>query len=486
MTKKNFIIFMTDQHSRKFLSCYRNPIVKTPNLDKLARKGVIFENASTNSPICVSARACFSTGIYVHQNKCWDNAIAYDGKIPSWGHYLQKNNIDVVSIGKLHFRSANDKTGFDEQILPMHIANGVGDVMGSIRPNLPERPQSRKFSEQIGPGETEYTKYDQNISRKAAEWLKARSKNNKKDNPFLLYVSFIAPHFPLIVPHKYYNLYKDIELPNFKKFNSELENHPWWIAFNKSITFDNYFRDDLHRREAIISYLGLCTFVDQLIGNVIDELESTSLQDNTNILFLSDHGENLGARGLWGKSVMYEESIGIPMILAGEGLPKGSVVKTPVSLIDVFPSILDVFGMNETYRYSGNSLFEIAKKEEDENRLVFSEYHGAGAISGAFMLRDGQYKYIHYVNFEPELYDLQSDPEELVNLATNNKFKEILKNYKNKLFRIVDPNAINNEALADQARLVEKNGGIEKVLMKGGLSGTPVPGGKSTRVEINT
>ena len=161
-------------------------------------------------------------------------------------------------------------------------------------------------------------------------------------------------------------------------------------------------------------------------------------------------------------------------------------MKTPVSLIDVFPSILDVFGMKETYRYSGNSLFEIAKKEEDENRLVFSEYHGAGAVSAAFMLRDGKYKYIHYVNFEPELYDLHSDPEELVNLATNNKFKEILKNYKNKLFRLVDPNAINNEALADQARLVEKNGGIEKVLMKGGLSGTPVPGGKSTRVEINT
>ena len=213
MTKKNFIIFMTDQHSRKFLSCYRNPIVKTPNLDKLARKGVIFENASTNSPICVSARACFSTGIYVHQNKCWDNAIAYDGKIPSWGHYLQKNDIDVVSIGKLHFRSANDKTGFDEQILPMHIANGVGDVMGSIRPNLPERPQSRKFSEQIGPGETEYTKYDQNISRKAAEWLKARSKNNKKDNPFLLYVSFIAPHFPLIVCEG--NFHLSISLAHF-------------------------------------------------------------------------------------------------------------------------------------------------------------------------------------------------------------------------------------------------------------------------------
>lgn len=483
MTSKNFIIFMTDQHSRNFLSCYRNSIVKTPNLDKLAKKGVIFQNASTNSPICVSARACFSTGKYVHQNKCWDNAIAYNGQIPSWGHCLQNQKIDVVSIGKLHFRSEDDNTGFDQQILPMHIANGIGDVMGSIRPNLPERTQSRKFSENIGPGETEYTKYDRSISKKAIKWLEKRSKGRKKSDPFLLFVSFIAPHFPLIVPHKYYNLYKDIDLPNLKKFNSELINHPWWLAFNKSITFDKYFRDDSHRREAIISYLGLCTFVDEQIGNVLDSLESTSFNRNTNILFLSDHGENLGARGLWGKSVMYEESIGIPMILAGESVPEGMIVKTPVSLIDVFPSILDVFNIKKTDENLGESLFEIAKKKEDKKRLVFSEYHGAGAISGAYMLRDGKYKYIHYVNFEPEFYDLETDPEELINLATKIQYRQILKIYENKLFSMIDPHAINYEALADQAKIVEQNGGIEKVLIKGGLSGTPVPGGVSTRVK---
>ena len=486
MSSENFIIFMTDQHSRNYLSCYRNQIVRTPNLDKLAKKGVIFENASTNSPICVSARACFSTGKYVHQNRCWDNAIAYDGKIPSWGHYLQKKNIDVVSIGKLHFRSENDKTGFDKQIMPMHIANGVGDVMGSIRPNLPERPQSQKFSENIGPGETEYTKYDRSISEKAIEWLEERSKSRKKNNPFLLYVSFIAPHFPLIVPNEYYDLYKNIDLPELKKFNPELVNHPWWLAFNKSITFDKYFRDDSHRREAIISYLGLCTFVDKLIGDVLDRLEVISLQNNTNILFLSDHGENLGARGLWGKSVMYEESVGIPMILAGNSVPKGLIVKTPVSLIDVFPSILDVFNIEETAEKSGESLFEIAKNKDNKKRLVFSEYHGAGAISGAFMVRDGKYKYIHYVNFEPEFYDLETDPDELINLATNEKYSEVLKIYENELFNMIDPNIINNEALADQAQIVEQYGGVEKVLMRGGLSGTPVPGGKSTRVKSHS
>lgn len=483
MTCKNFIIFMTDQHSRDFLSCYKNPIVKTPNLDKLAERGTLFQNASTNSPICVSARACFATGEYVHQNKCWDNAIAYKGKTQSWGHFLQKENIGVISIGKLHYRSEKDETGFDEQILPMHIANGVGDIMGSIRPNLPERQQSRKFSESIGPGETEYTKYDRSISDKACEWLMGRSQSKKNKDPFLLYVSFIAPHFPLIVPKEYYDLYKGIDLPEIKKFNPDLVNHPWWVAFNKSITFDKYFRNDEHRREAIISYLGLCTFVDKLIGDVLKALEATVFYSNTNILFLSDHGENLGARGLWGKSVMYEESVGIPMILAGDDVPKGAIVKTPVSLIDVFPSILDAFNIKKPDNMNGCSLFEIANTAEDQERVVLSEYHGAGAISGAFMLRDRKYKLIYYVDFEPELYDLVHDPEEMLNLASNKEYTDILDNYVNKLFNIINPNAINKEALEAQARVVEKNGGVTKVLERGGLNGTPVPGGKSTRIK---
>ena len=473
---------MTDQHSRNFLSFYKNSIVKTPNLDKLAKQGTVFENASTNSPICVSARACFATGKYVHQNKCWDNAIAYRGKTESWGHCLQKENIDVVSIGKLHYRSEKDETGFDEQILPMHIANGIGDVMGSIRPDLPERQQSRKFSESIGPGETEYTKYDRSISKRACEWLVERAHGEKNKNPFLLYVSFIAPHFPLIVPQQYYNLYKDIDIPELKKFNPDLIHHPWWVAFNKSITFDKYFRNNEHRREAIISYLGLCTFVDDLIGDVLESLEATALLNNTNILFLSDHGENLGARGLWGKSVMYEESVGIPMILSGKNVPIGGTIRTPVSLIDVFPSILDAFNIQISDDINGCSLFEIANKNNDANRVVLSEYHGAGAISGAFMLRDEKYKLIYYVDFEPELYDLQSDPEEMFNLATNCEYREILENYVSKLYNITNPNTVNKEALADQAIVVEQNGGVAKVLQRGGLNGTPVPGGKSTRI----
>jgi len=473
---------MTDQHSRNFLGCYDNPIVKTPNLDGLARRGTLFANASTNSPICVSARASLATGKYVHQNKCWDNATAYDGSIPSWGHYLQEEKISVTSIGKLHYRFEEDPTGFDEQIIPMHIADGVGDLMGSIRPNLPERTQSRKFSELVGPGETEYTSYDRNISDKACEWLKERSNGPQKYDPFALFVSFVAPHFPLIVPQKYFDLYKDEPLPPIKQSNPELEDHPWWRAFNQCYTFDRYFKDDGHRKVAIISYLGLCSFVDELIGKVLDSLKDTGFDDNTNILFLSDHGENLGARGLWGKSVMYEESIAVPMLLSGHRGLDRKLVKTPVSLIDVFPTILNSFGLGNIQNVPGRSLFEIALENDDKKRLILSEYHGAGSISAAFMLKDGQYKYIHYVDYNPELYDLENDPGELNNLANQEEYKSILAYYKDLLMKKLDPGSVNAEALADQANLIERNGGVNKVLEKGGLSGTPVPGGRSTRV----
>ena len=192
MSQNNLLILMTDQHSRKYLSCYGNPIVKTPSLDTLATDGSIFTSASTNSPICVPSRASLATGRYVHEIGCWDNAIAYDGKIPSWGHILQDANIDVTSIGKLHYRFESDPTGFDEQIVPMHIADGVGDLMGSIRPDLPERTQSKKYSEQVGPGETVYTKYDRKIAKRACDWISEKN----KDDQWVLFVSFIAPHFP--------------------------------------------------------------------------------------------------------------------------------------------------------------------------------------------------------------------------------------------------------------------------------------------------
>jgi choline-sulfatase len=466
MRPTNFIIFMADQHSRKALGCYGHPLAQTPNLDALAERGTRFTSAYTNSPLCVPARACFATGRYTHETGYWDNAIAYDGRVPGWGHRLLSAGHDFDSVGKLHYRFENDPTGVGEQIIPMHIAGGKGDLLGALRPDVPVRHQSRRFSEEVGPGETAYTRYDREITERSCGWLMARAEASP-GKPWVLFVSYIAPHFPLIVPQSYLDLYPLADIPMPKPPDlAYQESHPWWKAFCGSYTFDRYFRDDDHRRLAIACYLGLCSFVDENIGRVIDALESTGLSENTRIVYTSDHGENLGARGLWGKSTMYEESAGIPLILSGPDIPRGKTAATPVSLVDFFPTVLDCVGL------------EVGREDVDlpgRSLLQLSEYHAAASISAAYMIRKGRYKYVHYTGWEPELFDLETDPEETRNRATELDLKPVLAAFEADLRRLLDPVETDRRAKQDQARLIEAHGGRDAILARGGLHGTPAP-----------
>jgi choline-sulfatase len=478
MHPTNLLIFMVDQHSRKALGCYGHPLVQTPNLDALAKGGTRFANAYTNSPICVPARACFATGHYVHETGYWDNATAYDGQVPGWGHRLLDTGHEFVSIGKLHYRFEHDPTGVGEQIVPMHIANGRGDVMGALRPDVPERTQTRRLAEEVGAGETEYTRYDRDIADRARDWLKARS-GQPTGRPWVLFVSFVAPHFPLIVPQEYLDLYPLDDIPLPKPADRDYqEAHPWWKAFRGSYTFDRYFRDDDHRRLAIACYLGLCSFVDGNIGRVLKALESSGLAGETRVAYVSDHGENLGARELWGKSTMYEESASVPLILSGPDIPQGKTAATPVSLVDFYPTVLDCVGLDSGSGGAvrpGRSLLQIASAPDDMDRAVFSEYHAAASISAAYMIRKGRYKYVHYTGCEPELFDLESDPEELRNLAPDPDSMPVLVTLEAYLRGLLDPEATDRRAKLDQERLVAAHGGRDAILSGGGLHGTPAP-----------
>ena len=482
MRPTNFVIIMTDQHSKKMLGCYGHDQVKTPNLDKFAADGVRFTSAYTNSPLCVPARSGFVTGRYIHETRCWDNAIAYKGDQKGWQHILPENGHRCVSIGKLHYRSEGDPIGFDERQVPMHIADGVGELQGCIRPDLPVRHQSRALAEQVGPGETGYTAYDRDITDRSVQWLEDAA-TNPSDKPWVLYVSYICPHFPLSAPQEYFELYDQgkIEIPkpaDWEYFRS----HPWWNAFHNSVTFDEYFQDDDHRRLAIANYYGLVTYADNNVGRVVSAISENGLDENTRVAYVVDHGDSMGSRSLWGKSTMFEESAGIPLILKGPDIPKGKVVSTPVSLADFYPTLLQAVGIPSDDSLPGGSLLEIASAPDDDQRLVFSEYHGAGSTSAVFMLRQGAFKYIHYTGFPGELFNLENDPEELVNLIDDPGHQERIATFENTLRSMVDPEAINQQALADQAAYVEAHGGREAILGQAPIHGTPVPGGASTRV----
>src|ERR1700712_1952166 len=171
MDAKNLLIIMSDQHSRALMGCYGHGVVRTPNLDALAQRGARFTNCWTPSPVCVPARAAFATGKYIHQIGFWDNAHPYDGSIPSSHHRLRDAGHQVVSIGKLHFRSDDDDSGFSEAIVPMQVIDGKGDLLGLIRDDLPVRGAAYKMARMAGPGESPYTLYGREIAARAQIWL---------------------------------------------------------------------------------------------------------------------------------------------------------------------------------------------------------------------------------------------------------------------------------------------------------------------------
>jgi choline-sulfatase len=443
---------MPDEHQAGALGCAGHPIVRPPTLDRMAAEGTRFDAAYTASPICVPARAAFATGRYTHETGYWCNAHPHDGRVKGWGHRLQEAGHAVLSIGKLHYRDEADPTGFDAQVAPMHVVDGIGDVMGAVRDQLPVRPRTKALSEKIGPGESGYTRYDRRITEETVRWL--TEAGLRQERPWVLFVSLVCPHFPLIAPPEFYDLYPPDEMPAPRDQPEDgVARHPWIDAQAECQIYDRFFSEET-RRIAIASYYGLCSFLDDNIAKILTALEGAGLAGSTRVIYTSDHGDNLGARGLWGKSNMYQESAAIPLIARGPGVPAGKIVKTPVSLIDAYPTILDCVGVAaraEDKALPGASLWDIAAAADDANRVAFSEYHAVGAPTGAFMIRKGRFKYIHYVDYPPQLFDLDADPMEREDLAGDAAHAAVLAALAAALRAICDPETVDRRAKADQA-----------------------------------
>ena len=468
---------MSDEHNPKIMGARGHPIVQTPHLDALAARGTTFTSAYTTCPVCVPARAAFATGKYVHQVGFWDNADAYDGSVPSWHHRLRSRGHRVVSIGKLHFRGhPGDDNGFSEEIIPMNIIEGRGDLMGLVRQDLPERGLAWKIAKLAGPGETPYTAYDREIATRAEIWLREEAPRHR-DKPWVLFVSFVCPHFPLVAPSEFYYRYPLERMPLPKQYApGERPQHPYLRDYAGSFAYDRYF-DEEKLRKATAAYYGLCSFLDDNVGKVLRVLDATGLRQSTRILYTSDHGDNLGARGLWGKSTMYEEVAGVPLVIEGPGIPRAKI-DTPASHVDTYPFILQCAGLDEPELcagYPGHSLLELARGGRPE-RNVLCEYHGMGSTTGAFMIRHGAYKYVHYVAYRPQLFDLAADPEELNDLAAEPRYAGLIEECRARLHAICDPAEVDARAKKRQAELLEQHGGREAVIRRGDLGFTPPPG----------
>ncbi len=474
----NLLIIISDEHRRDAMGCAGHPVVKTPNLDGLAARGTVFENAYTPSPMCVPARAALACGDYVHAIGCWDSATPWHGTPASWMHRLRDQGIETTSIGKLHFRSGEDDNGFSREILPMHVVDGVGWPAGLLRTDPPAFESASQLAADVGAGISSYTEYDRAITRAACEWLLARG---KPELPWAAFISLVSPHYPLLAPREFYDLYDpgSVDFP-VAYGQAQRPRHDEVRNVARFFDYDRHF--DLGKvREARAAYYGLISFMDDCVGRMLCALDRSGHADDTVVVYVSDHGDMMGDHGLWTKQVMYEASAGVPMIMAGPAVPQGKRVRTGTSLVDLAPTALDVTGVPDRAEalVPGRSLRLIAAEEDDPGRTVFSEYHDGGSTTGTFMARWDNWKLVYYVGCKPQLFDLAQDPHELHDLAsgetTHPGVLAARREGERRLRAICDPEEVNARCFASQKRRIAELGGVAACRDAYAFNHTPTP-----------
>lgn len=475
---KNVLFIFSDQHTRRAMSAMGHNVVKTPHMDGLAERGTLFENGYCNGPICVPSRASLATGRYVHDIEKWDNCKPYFGEEPAWGHRLADAGHQAVSIGKLHYRQEGDRAGFAQEHLPLHVLYGQGMLFTICRDPMPVSNKFAHLVHKSGEGESTYTQYDERITERAMRWL--REEGTNKDKPWALFVSLVCPHPPWNAPADFYAKYPldDIDLP-VAYSQDERPRHPGLEDYRQFFGVRDEFDEETLRR-VIASYYGMISYLDDNLGKLLGVLDDVGLTSDTRVIYTSDHGESMGQKGMFSKCNMFEESVGIPMIMSGPGVPAGKRVATPTQLLDMFPTILQGTGVQPTDEDTGlpgTSLLQIADGDVPD-RVIFAEQHSAGAKSAVFMLRDNQHKFVRYMEegYSPQLYDLNADPLELNDLAPDPACAPKLAACSAKLDALIDPVAVDRAAKADQAQRLEAGGGAEAIVAKGSPGYTPAPG----------
>lgn len=483
---KNLIVFLTDNHARSMLGAAGHAIIQTPNLDRLAGDGVRFENAYCVSPLCCPSRAALATGRYPHDTGYWDNSLAYDGRIATWQRRVRDQGHQVTAIGKLHYRSGDVDNGFSEEIVPLHIVDGKGALIALLRATpegVPPRQGHRKIYEQSGIGLADYQIYDRQITEHAVAWLEQHGRAH--DKPWVLLVSYASPHPPFSVPERFWNMYPLDQVPMPVQWRkADQPQHPAVQYLSWMNSFADEFEEDFIRR-VVAGYCGLISVVDEHVGTVLAQAENLGLMRDTRVIYTSDHGEAAGHHGIMGKANHYEHALGVPLLIAGAGVPAGKVVGQISSHVDLFATIVEAVGaelVEEDASLPGQSLWP-AIGGAGTMRSAFAEYHAMGARNAGFALRQGRYKLIYHVGMPRQLFDLAADPMEERDLMLDQPHHPTADELEAQLRRIVDPEAVDRRAKADQLAHAGAFGGIAEVAKAGVFSASPIPG-KDVELEV--
>ena len=477
----NLILILAESHSQRLLGCDGDPIIQTPNLDRLAARGTRFADTYCTSPICVPSRASIATGLYPHQNRYWENSMPFEGGTRSWMKHLREAGNEVAVTGKLHFRSEGDDNGFSEEIDTMHIAEGVGELIGLLRSSGEEPVRGGKwdlYTVRTGVGDvTHYQDYDRRITAHAVKWLNARAERSGK--PWVLCVHYVSAHPPFVVPQRFYDLYAVEDMPAPVQFSAEERPRHPAIEHLRRIMGHADTLDETLMKKITACYYAVITHLDEQVGELVAAVEASGLNDDTRIVYTADHGFSCGHQYVLSLFNLYQKSVSVPLIMAGPDVPEGRVVRQITSHVDLYPTILESVGerlSEDEQALPGISLWP-ALEGCERARLGFAEYHAAGSKTGAFMLREGKDKLIYHVGMNPQLFDLEADPDETYDIAATPEGVRKAKALEKSLRSIVDPEDADRQAKTDQRRKALTFGGTKGILeLRDGFVYSPPPG----------
>ena len=391
--RPNILFLMSDQHRWDFMGCTGHPLVRTPNLDRLAAEGALFDAAYCHWPVSVPSRMSMITGRYVHSHGTIGNGYALPQDQQTIGGYLKTLGYRTAAIGKMHFVDEDQQHGFDYRVEKADYSNEKDTEIknGKIRARSGE-PWGIST-------QTEDETYEYYIACKTIEWLE-----KKVDKPFCVWCSFSAPHPPFVAPENLYKLYEGkVKIP------------PRPSAPNPFLKKSTQEWADLTDEQAPVvmtAYLASITQMDRNIGRVLEALEKLGLADNTVVSYTSDHGDMQWQHGRFGKMTMYDGAARIPMIMRDKRRIAGGIVRYEiVEHVDMYPTFCDLLGVPTPGTVQGRSLMPLLEgKADDWPNTAFIE------MGNSVIVRTSRHKCRFEGDKALELYDMEKDPQEWDNL----------------------------------------------------------------------
>ena len=422
--KPNILYIMADQLAAPLLKMYNSRSqIRTPNLDKLAERSVVFDSAYCNSPLCAPSRMAMITGQLISKIGAYDNACSIGSDTVTYAHYLRAAGYETTLAGKMHF--IGDQLHGYENRLTADIY--PGDYGWAVNWDDPDRRLEWYHNSssilQAGPCvRSNQLDYDEEVLYKSKQYIYDYARGPASKRPFCLTVSFTHPHDPYTIEDKYWDMYKDvdIELPEVSAMpKDEQDAHSQRLLHVCELEGHDFSADQIKRARR--AYYGAVSYVDDCIGQLLSVLEKCGLDENTVVVFSGDHGDMLGERGLWYKMSYFESSVRVPLLVRHTKQFNAHRVSQSVSTLDILPTLVDLVGSKliPTLPMDGLSLLPHLYGGNGGHDNVFAEYMGEGTIAPLMMIRRGPWKYITCPVDPPQFFNLVNDPQELNNLATS-------------------------------------------------------------------